>query len=440
MTEERPITIAAPLTLPCGVVLNNRLAKAAMTEGIADPRNHATARHETLYRTWAQGGAGLLITGNIQVDRRYLERPGNVAVEEATAEEGAAGLAAYAAAATANGTQAWVQLSHAGRQTPRRVSATPVAPSATRLKLPRSEFGDPRALEPHEIEDVAQRFVFAAGEVKRAGFTGVQIHAAHGYLLSEFLSPRVNQRSDEWGGNLQNRARLLLDIIARTRAEVGPDFPISVKLNSSDFQKGGFSHDDCLQVVKWLNEAGIDLLEISGGTYEQPRMMNTDGVEPVVEQAVRATTRAREAYFLKYAVSIRKVAQMPLMVTGGFRSRHGMDSALAAGEVDVIGLARPLCVMPDLPAQLLAGRVERGPEHEKVLRLGPGWLGPQSPVTLIKVANAFGAQGWYYQQIFRLADGLPADTDMSVFRALVAYQQDEVRAAKALEAVGSRAV
>ncbi len=438
--ESATISVEAPLTLPCGAVLRNRIAKAAMTEGIADPRNHATARHETLYRTWSSGGSGLLITGNIQVDRRYLERPGNVAIEQDLAEEGFEALSAYARAATANDTAAWVQLSHAGRQTPARVTKTPVAPSAVALKLPRSEFGMPRALESSEIEDIRDRFIFAAAQCQKAGFTGVQIHAAHGYLLSEFLSPRVNQRTDDWGGSLRNRARLLMEIIAGVRSETGADFPISVKLNSSDFQKGGFSHDDCLQVVQWLNEAGIDLLEISGGTYEQPRMMDTDGVEPVVEKAIRVSTREREAYFLKYAVSIRKVARMPLMVTGGFRSRRGMDAALIAGEVDVCGVARPLCVMPDMPGRLLDKSLDEGPAYERSLRLGPGIFGPQSPITLIKLANAFGTQGWFYHQIYRLADGLAPETEFGLFSALRAYQAEEMRAAKALELVGGRAL
>ncbi len=431
-------TIADTLTLPCGTVLPNRLCKAAMTEGLADPRNHATPRHLTLYRRWAQGGSGLLITGNIQVDRRYLERAGNVAIEAATGDEGFEALQAYAAAATENGAHAWVQLCHAGRQTPKAVSSTPVAPSAVRLALPRSAFGDPRALEAWEIKDVRDRFAHAAEVVKRAGFTGIQIHSAHGYLLSEFLSPRVNQRTDDWGGTLRNRARLLLETIAACRAEVGADFPISVKLNSSDFQKGGFTHEECLEVVQWLGEAGIDLLEISGGTYEQPRMMNSDGVEEVVETYQRESTRQREAYFLDYADRIRTVAGMPLMVTGGFRTRTGMNEALASGAADVIGLGRPLCVLTELPRLMLAGSVERGPEFEKVLRLGPGFLGPQSPVTLIKIANAFGIQGWWYEQIYRLADGLEPDTRLSVFRALGAYQRTEQAAAKALEAVGSR--
>ncbi len=435
-------TIADALSLPCGAVLKNRIAKAAMTEGLADGQNHATARHAALYKAWSEGGAGLLITGNILVDRRYLERPGNVAIEPSDDgdRDGEAALAAYAEASVAAGNHTWVQLSHAGRQTPARVTKTPAAPSAIALNLPRSEFGVPRALSGEEVEDVIARFVHAAGVVKRAGFTGVQIHAAHGYLIAQFLSPRANRRTDDWGGSLGNRARLLREIVGRVRAEVGPSFPVSVKLNSSDFQKGGFSHDECLQVVQWLNEAGIDLLEVSGGTYEQPRMMNTDGVEPVVERPIRVSTREREAYFLKYALSIRKVARMPLMVTGGFRSRRGMDQAVAAEEVDMVGLARPFCLIPDLANRLLDGTLAQAPSPERTLRLGPGFFGPSSSSTFVKVANAVGAQGWFYQQIARLAAGEAPDPDLSVLRAMFAHLAEEKRAARALEKVGSRAM
>ncbi len=434
------LKLSDSLTLPCGVVLPNRIAKAAMTEGVADGHNHATDRHVTLYRRWADGGLGLSITGNVQVDRRYLERGGNVAIEAGpSAADGFPALQAFAQAGKARGGHIWMQISHAGRQTPRRIAPVPVAPSAVRLNLPSSEFGDPRAFEAHEIPDLRDRFIFVAGTAKQAGFTGVQIHAAHGYVLSEFLSPLANQRTDDWGGSLRNRARLLLEIIDGTRAEVGPGFPISVKLNSSDFQKGGFTNEDCLQVVEWLNEAGVDLLEISGGTYEQPRMMNTDGVEPLFDEPVRESTRAREAYFMAYAEEIKAVARMPLMVTGGFRSRAGMMEALADGGVDVIGLGRPLCTDTDLPQRLLDGTAERAPEWEKSLSLGSGFFGPQSSWSLMKVANALAVQGWYYQQIYKLADGEEPDLSLSVFWAMLAQMREEARAAGALAKIGSRA-
>ncbi|MCA8889976.1 MAG: hypothetical protein KDA46_14170, partial [Parvularculaceae bacterium] len=286
------VTIAEPLTLPCGVRLKNRLVKAAMTEGLADENNRATGRHGVLYRRWAQGGAGLLITGNIMVDRRFLERPGNVAIDGEPTAEAMRALEHFAQAATDAGAEVMVQLSHPGRQTPSYVAKTPLAPSAVALGLPGGQFGAPRALSHDEIIDVIARFANAASVVKAAGFSGVQVHGAHGYLISEFLNPLANRRTDEWGGPLENRARLLLRTVAAVRAKVGSGFPVSVKLNSSDFQKGGFSFDECLQVIDWLNEEGIDFLEISGGSYEQPKMMDIGGLDAPFEERPRASTMA----------------------------------------------------------------------------------------------------------------------------------------------------
>lgn len=344
------LTLASPLTLPCGAVLKNRFGKAPLTEGLADEMNRATARHESLYGRWAQGGAGVVVTGNVQVDRRYLERPGNVVID---GNGGLDALKRYAKAGTQNGTHLFMQINHPGRQTPRRVCEQPIAPSAVKLKnLPETAFAPPRAMTAAEVDDVIRRFVHAAVVAKETGFTGVQIHAAHGYLISQFLTPLVNQRTDQWGGSLENRARLLLTIVREMRKAVGPSFPISAKLNSSDFQQGGFSNSDCLQVVRWLEEASLDLLEISGGNYEEPSMMGSKTSEGAT---VADSTVKREAYFMDYAEQIRKVTKVPLMVTGGFRSRAAMEAALASGAVDVVGLGRPMCVETDLPNKILAG-------------------------------------------------------------------------------------
>lgn len=421
------VTIADPITLPCGVRLKNRMVKAAMTEGLADEMNRATPRLETLYRRWAAGGAALLLTGNIQIDRRYLERPGNVAIDGPQDAAAMRALEAFAAAATAAGAETMVQLSHAGRQTPVYVSKTPVAPSAIALDLPGGQFGTPRALHSDEIADVIQRFAHAASVCKAAGFSGVQVHGAHGYLISEFLNPKANRRTDEWGGSLDNRARLLLHTVAAVRAKVGSGFPVSVKLNSSDFQKGAFSFDECLQAIEWLNEEGIDFLEISGGSYEQPTMMDIEGMEPAEER--RASTRAREAYFLQFAEEAARVAKMPLMVTGGFRSRAAMDDALSSGAADLIGLARPMCVDPDICAKLLSGKIAEAPRHEKSLRLGAGFWGPNSSNKMIKALNGFAAMAYYYQNIYRLADGEEPLAEMALLPAFLQYQTGERRAA-----------
>ena len=420
------------LTLPCGVAVKNRLCKAAMTEGLADASNRATTKHVTLYRRWAEGGASILLTGNVQVDRRYLERAGNIVIDGPQDSAQLAGLEAMAEAGSSNDTELWMQISHAGRQTPALIASEPVGPSDVGVALPGGRFGKPRALGVDEIRDVIARFAFVAGVARQTGFSGVQVHGAHGYLLSEFLSPRVNKRNDEWGGSLPNRARLLLECVRAVRAEVGADFPVAVKLNSADFQKGGFSFDDCLRVIEMLNEEGLDLLEISGGNYEQPRLLGIAGLEPVFEEKVRESTRAREAYFFDYAVAAREVAEMPLMVTGGFRSAAGMKDALAGGAVDMIGVARPLCTDPGFPEKILSGAMQAAPDVEKGLRVGPGIFGPNSPIAAVKAINGFARIGWYYEQIYRLADGLDADLSMSALRALLAYEKTEKKKAREL--------
>lgn len=418
----------SPLRLPCGAVLPNRIAKAAMTEGLADANLRASARLATLYRRWSEGGAGLLVTGNVMVDRRVPEQPGNVVIDAtwpaSVDREGRARLRAWAEAGTLAGNHLWMQLSHAGRQSPRWATRDPVGPSAVGLEL-LGAYGRPRALSAAEIEALIARFAEAAAIARDCGFTGVQIHAAHGYLVSAFLSPLTNRRDDAWGGPLEGRARLLLEIVRATRRAVGADFPIAVKLNSDDFRTGGFSAEDSLAVVRMLGAEGIDLLELSGGTYEQPRLLGREG-KPDSVAPVRESTRRREAYFLAYAEAARPVAAMPLMLTGGFRSRAAMDEALADGALDVIGLARPLVTEPDLARRLLDGRAARANpvEHRLVLR-DRGWLSPTSRWLPARVVNVMGAQAWYYRQIARLADGLDPDPALGLVRALGAHLADE---------------
>jgi 2,4-dienoyl-CoA reductase-like NADH-dependent reductase (Old Yellow Enzyme family) len=417
--------LAEPLPLPCGATLPNRIAKAAMTEGVADVHLRATERHARLYRDWSEGGAGLLLTGNVMIDRRVLERPGNVAIDPAPGDaESMARLKAWAKAGTANGNHLWMQISHAGRQSPRYVTREPLAPSAVQLKL-MGNYARPRALREDEILDFIQRFARVARTAREAGFTGVQVHGAHGYLLSSFLSPVTNRRNDAWGGSLENRARFLLETVKAVRTAVGDDFPVALKLNSADFQKGGFTNEECLQVVRWLNDCRLDLLEVSGGSYEQPRLVGYTGDERTALDAPKAeSTRRREAYFLEYAAAIRKVATMPLMVTGGFRTGEGMEDALRQGSVDVIGLGRPLITDPDV-SRLLASDKLTLASYERTLRWGPGLLSPTSPVFAFKAVNVLGQQGWFYQQIARRADGLEPALKRGVVSALVRYQADE---------------
>lgn len=419
--------LAQPLDLPCGASLPNRIAKSAMTEGLADPSDQATERHQRLYRRWSRGGAGLLITGNVMIDRRFLERPGNVVIED---DRGRAQLEAWARAGTEAGNQLWMQISHPGRQATRMSSREPLSPSDVQLKWA-GMFARPRAMSEEEIQDAIRRFARAASIARESGFTGVQIHGAHGYLLSQFLSPITNLRRDLWGGSLENRARMLLEVVRAVRDAVGDDFPVAVKLNSADFQKGGFSLDECIQVARWLGEARIDLLEISGGSYEQPRLLDFQGDPDTYVEPRRESTREREAYFLEYAAAIQQSARVPLMITGGFRSRDAMLEALDSGDLDVIGLARPLCVEPDLPAKLIEGTIESAPSYEKSILLRGRWTGPASPLTLFKTINVQGEMGWFYQQIVNLAEDREPDRSLGLLRALGRHLRREMGVVRA---------
>ncbi len=416
--------IEHPLTLPCGAVLPNRLSKAAMTEGLADPRGVPTAELERLYRVWGAGGAGMLLSGNVHVDGDHLERPGNVIIDRPADGEMLDALLRWTGAAKAGGAQFWAQISHAGRQTMKPVNAHPKAPSAVKLGLPGGQFGQPVALTGAEIDELIRRFAQAAAVCAEGGFDGAQIHAAHGYLISQFLSPRANQRTDQWGGSLENRARFLLEVVKATRAAVPAGFAVSVKLNSADFQRGGFAFEDSLQVARWLEAAGVDLIEISGGTYEQPRLLGLEGMEPVEQPGVAASTIAREAYFVDFALAMKDTLKVPLMVTGGFRSRAAMEEALARGAADVIGLGRPLCAQPDGAARLLAGAAEL-PRAEQGLALFPPALSFLTRIKALRAIDSFAAQFWFYSQIYALGRSGQTDPGKSVFAAMLEVERTQ---------------
>lgn len=408
--------LATPLTLPCGATLQNRIAKAAMTEGLATPDGRPTPALERLYGLWSDGGAGLLLTGNIIVDKDHLERPGNVVIDRQPDADMAARLAGWAKAGTRGGNHLWAQISHGGRQTQKLVNPTPKSASDVALALPGGQFAKPTPLTTEEIADLVRRWALASKACKDAGFTGVQIHAAHGYLVSQFLSPRVNLRTDEYGGSLENRARFLLEIIAAVRAAVGADFPISVKLNSADFQKGGFGFEDSLAVVKWLEQASVDLIEISGGNYEQPKLMGIAGMEQEEAQNVAPSTVAREAYFVDFAKAMQDEVSVPLMVTGGFRTRAAMEQAIEVGAADVIGIGRPMCLVTDAPHQLIEGH-DTLPRYEDNLDLIPDWLSFLKRFQMMKAINGFAGIYWFYQQLWLLGHEGRVDKDFPVFKA-----------------------
>ncbi|WP_439862444.1 NADH:flavin oxidoreductase/NADH oxidase family protein [Pseudomonas antarctica] len=333
------------LQLPNGQVLSNRIAKAAMEENMADAHQAPSHELNQLYKTWADGEPGLLLTGNVMIDRHAMTGPGGVALEDETHLDS---FREWADVARAKGVHFWVQLNHPGRQTPGNLQQPALAPSAVALDLGGFSrmFAKPKAMTEDEIQDVIKRFATSARLAEKAGFTGVQIHGAHGYLLSQFLSPLSNRRTDRWGGSLENRARLLLDVIHAVRASVSPSFCVSVKLNSADFQRGGFDAADARAVVELLNPLPIDLLELSGGSYEAPAMQG---------EARDGRTLAREAYFLEFAKELATIAKMPLMVTGGIRRLPVVQQVLDSG-IAMAGIATALTLEPQLIKHWREGR------------------------------------------------------------------------------------
>jgi 2,4-dienoyl-CoA reductase-like NADH-dependent reductase (Old Yellow Enzyme family) len=355
-----------------------------MSEALGTIDNHPTSSLETLYGRWADGGIGLCMTGNVMVDSRALGEPNNVVIEN---EGDLTLLKRWAEAGSRHGTQLWMQINHPGKQAPRGLNLETVAPSPIPFRPEIARFFSvPRELKQQEIEEIILRFGHTARIAKKAGFNGVQIHGAHGYLVSQFLSPHHNQRTDRWGGNAANRRRFMLEVFNEIRKQVGSKFPVGIKLNSADFQRGGFTEEESIEAMQALESAGIDLVEISGGTYEAPVVMTGP-------KRIKESTLQREAYFLEFAEKARVAIRIPLMVTGGFRTPEGMANAITSGAVDLIGLARPLALEPDLPRRLLEGLKAKYS------------IKPVS--TGIKLIDKMGYMeiAWYTRQLQRMGQG-----------------------------------
>ncbi|MGV0958281.1 MAG: NADH:flavin oxidoreductase/NADH oxidase family protein [Limnohabitans sp.] len=374
-----------PLRLRNGSVLRNRLAKAAMSEALGTYDNRPTQDLVRLYQRWASTGLGLIMTGNVMIDRRALGEPGNVVIED---EADLPVLQQWAQTASTQGSALWVQLNHPGKQSTKGLNAYNIAPSAVPFREDMAAFFEtPREATQAEIEDIIARFGRSAAICKKAGFGGVVIHGAHGYLVNQFLSPHHNRRDDEWGGSAEKRRRFVLAVYAEIRRQVGPNFPVAIKLNSADFQRGGFTEEESIATIQALADAGIDLIEISGGTYEAPAMSGA------MQTPQKSSTLAREAYFLEFAEKVRAAVDVPLMVTGGFRTADGMNAALRSGALDVVGVARLLAIEPDAPAALLQGR--DSPQQVRAIRTG------------IKAVDRMGIMEvlWYTRQLKRIAKG-----------------------------------
>lgn len=331
-------TLFEPLILPNGSRLPNRLVKAAMEENMAAAGQLPDRRLYRLYRAWSDGGVGLIITGNVMVHAEALTGPGGVVLDDASPLEP---FRQWADAAHHGGARVWMQINHPGRQIRADMPGVAWAPSTQRVDVGKNSkrFAIPVEMSTEQIRETIERFATTAILAEGAGFDGVEIHAAHGYLLSQFLSPLANRRTDEWGGSLENRSRLLLEVVRAVRAAVEPGFAVAVKLNSADFQRGGFDADDARTVSEMLAPLGVDVVELSGGNYESPAMTGQAGDE---------RTRSREAYFLALAEELAETSSVPLMLTGGIVRRPVAEEVLSSG-MALVGMGSALAVEPNLP-------------------------------------------------------------------------------------------
>lgn len=338
MTENLLFT---PITLPNGTTIKNRFFKSAMSEGMGTRDFQPKKNIATLYKRWAEGGTGLIITGNIMVDPKGTAEPGNIVFDKNSNMEI---LKDWAKQGQQHGAKVMVQLNHPGKQVPKTIAKETVAPSTIPLGNGLNKlFSTPRALTTSEVEELVQKFVTSAKVAKEAGFSGVQIHAAHGYLISQFLSPHDNRRTDKYGDSLENRMRFLKEIYLGMREELGKDFTIGIKINSTDFKEDGLTEENSLKTIIELANLGLDFVEISGGTYERPAMMG-------------ATSKStNQVFFAEYSKKLKQKIEIPVVVTGGIRSINAMNTLLNDNTTDFIGIARPLTIDPNIPNKIKQG-------------------------------------------------------------------------------------
>ncbi|MFT5923830.1 MAG: 2,4-dienoyl-CoA reductase-like NADH-dependent reductase (Old Yellow Enzyme family) [Paraglaciecola sp.] len=395
-------SIFTPFTLPNGQVLKNRLVKAAMEENLATSEHLPGTELKRLYKVWADGGVGLIITGNVMIDHLAMTGPGGVVLEQDT---DLSPFIEWAKLSKTNNTKIWMQINHPGRQVFKKMGGKVLSPSDVALNMGKhsSLFSAPKPMDESEIQDVIQRFTVTAARAEQAGFDGVEIHAAHGYLLAQFLSLLTNKRHDKWGGSLENRARLLIDVVKSVKAACSASFAIAVKLNSADFQRGGFDIADAEQVVKMLAELNIDVVELSGGSYEAPAMQGRSADD---------RTLAREAYFLEFATKIAKNVSLPIMTTGGVR-RYEVAKQVVNSGVELVGMASSLALTPDLPNQWQNDTSVLG--HIPVVNWKDKTLSGLAIMAMVK------------QQLRRIGAGKSPQLSASPFWALIT---DQVRGVK----------
>ncbi len=390
------------LTLPSGLTVKNRLVKAAMEENMAAAMQLPSTELMRLYQTWAKGGVGLIITGNVMIDHLAMTGPGGVALEKNT---NLTPFRDWANAAKQNNCKVIMQINHPGRQVFKKLGGKTLSASDVAVNLGKHShlFATPKAMSEQDITDTIERFATTANQAQSAGFDGVEIHAAHGYLLSQFLSPLTNKRADKWGGSIENRSRLLLSVIDAIKSKVSNQFSVSVKLNSADFQRGGFDVKDAKTVLSLLADKQLDFVELSGGSYEAPAMQGKTADD---------STLAREAYFLEFAKQLVQQAKMPIMVTGGISRLEVAERVLDSG-ISLVGMASALATSPNLP-----NTWQTQPEIEGTI-YQVDWSD--------KTLSGLAVMAMVKQQLKRLGKGKKAQLKPSAMCALV---KDQYNAAK----------
>lgn len=391
------------IVLPCGTSIPNRIGKSALSEGMAHAEGRPSAALFKLYEEWGKSETGIIFTGNVMVDRKHLVNANvMIAEDDAFIEE----YTELANRAQANGSHLWMQINHPGRQAPKYLDANPV--SASDVGMPSKVYNTPTPLTEKEIWDVIERYGNSALVAKESGMKGVQIHGAHGYLVSQFLSGLTNRRTDQWGGSLKNRSRFVIEIYKNIRSKVGSKFPVGIKINSADFQRGAFTEEESMEVIQMLDAENMDLIEVSGGTYERAAMVGAMQKE---------STKKREAYFLEFIVKVKDMVKTPLMLTGGFRTKEVMSKALSDGAVDIVGLGRAFCMYPYLAKELISG-----------LRTDCSVPTARTGVDKIDMSGML-VTPWFMFQLHRIGNGLPPDPEMDpwmVYEKITGKKRPEI--------------
>jgi 2,4-dienoyl-CoA reductase-like NADH-dependent reductase (Old Yellow Enzyme family) len=384
---DQAAVLATSVALPCGAVLKNRLAKSPMSDSLGNGSGDPTEAQSRLYERWAQGGAALSLIGEVQADPRFPEKPGNLVLHEGSDLQA---LRSLSSRAVVDGAHLWAQLGHAGASSHLPISQSK-GPSALDLEGLRCA-----GMSVDEVQALPDMYARAALLAQAVGFSGVQIHAGHGFLLSQFLSPLFNRRRDGYGGSIEARSRIVIEVIDRVRLAVGASFPIGVRINSTDQLEGGLTEADALEMVRLLDGTSIDLIDLSGGTYFPGAKASSDSA-------------GSGPYFLDFARRARQVTRVPLMATGGFKTRAQAALAVATNAVDMVGIARAMVLDPQLAAAWLTG-AGRDPVFPRFESAPPG-----------------GITAWYTMRLTALGEDQEDEFKLDLPSALRLYEERDTQ-------------